>query len=248
MFAWRKGGDRWLLPLSGILLVMGGLLGVQVRTQSVRGASEIGRRTSALAEMLSTNQVQVTEQKKEIEGLRARLAKYEATAANDQGMTKIINEDLQNSKMALGLMPVKGPGIVLELRDSTMRTSKEVDNADLFVLHDSDLIQVANELWADGAEAVSVNGQRLVAGSAIVCSGRLIQVNHASIAVPFVFTAIGDQKAMLSGLNIRHGVLDTLKALEFQVKLTPKDDLEAPAIAIAPKYQYARPVTREVAP
>ena len=116
---------------------------------------------------------------------------------------------------------------------------------DLFVIHDVYLLQVANELYASGAEAVSLNGHRLVAGSAITCSTRLIKVNDVAISNPFVFLAIGNKDNLVSALNIRDGFLDFLRRLEFKVKLTPKDEIVIQPVAIAPTYEYSQAVTKE---
>lgn len=241
-----KGSERWLLPLSFILLVMGGLVGAQVHTQSLRGDMQVGRRISALGEVLRANQTQVEAQLKEIETLRQQVAKYESQAVNDQGLTKLITEELQNSRAALGLVPLTGPGITLEIGDSSVPAIKGMD-ADPWLIHDYDLIQLANELWADGAEAISVNGQRIVAGSSIICSGRLVQVNHVPISAPFVFTAIGHVDNLVSGLNIRNGVLDTMKGWGFKVKLTRQAQVQVPAISVAPKFKFASPVLTDAA-
>ncbi len=234
-----KGGDRWLLPLSGILLVMGGLLGVQVHTQSQRSATAIGRNTSMLGELLSSKNEVDAQKDKEIAALRQTNTKYEKLAASGQGMTKAIQEELQRSRVALGLVPLKGPGIVLELGDSTMRVGKgEAAAGDFFVIHDIDLIQMANELWADGAEAVALNGQRMVSGSAIVCSGRLVTVNHVAIAAPFTFTVIGNQETLESALNIRDGIIDKMRKLVFQFKLTRLVNVEVPGIAVSRMFLF----------
>jgi len=224
---------------------LGGLLGVQIHTQKLRGASKVGRQTGALVTMLTATQVQLEGQSKEIERLRARLAEYEKQAAGEKGMVKLMSEELRSSRIALGLFPVKGPGIELELRDSTMRVGSDIGGQADFVVHDFDLVQVANELWAAGAEAISLNRQRLAAGSAITCSARLIQVNNVTIPSPFVFLAIGDRDKLISALNIRDGVLDRLRVMEFHVKLTPKEEIVIPPIAVAPKYEYAQPVIKE---
>ncbi len=242
-----KRGDRWLLPLSGILLVMGGLLGVQVRTQSQRSAFDLGRSTSMLAEVYSANREQSEAQKKEIEQLRRDKAAYEKAAANNR-MTKAIQDELQRSRIALGQVALKGPGIELVLGDSTMRADKGAAGAaEFLVVHDYDLYQLLNELWADGAEAISLNGQRIVSGSAIVCSGTLVTVNHVAVSAPFTFSVIGNQKNLVAGLTIRDGYIDRRRALQFQIKLAQKDDVLVPAISISPKYEYARPVTAETA-
>ncbi len=245
--AW-KSEKRWVLPLTLVCLVLGGLLAVQVRTRELRGETQIGRQRSALVGMLTTSQAQLGKQAEEIERLRTRVAEYESEAASETGLLRLMTEELSNSRVALGLLPVKGPGVELELADSTMRGTDELGAQELYVLHDFDLVQVANELRAAGAEAISLNGQRLIAGSAITCAARLIKVDDVAISSPFVFLAIGEKDNLMSALNIRDGVLDRLRVMEFQVKLTPKDEVIIPPVAIAPKYAYAQPVPREEQP
>jgi len=241
-----EAGKTWTLPVSGICLVLGGLLGVQVHTQKLRGAAEAGRRSSALISMLSNSQTQLELQSKEIAHLRAQVGKFEKEAMSDKGVTQRVYQELQASRVALGLLPVTGPGVEVELGDSTMRTQdNEIGSQDIFLIHDFDLVQFANELWAAGAEALSLNGQRLVSGTAIRCSGPLIQVNNTTISGPFTFRAIGNKDNLTSALSIRDGLLDRLRSAKFRVKLTAKDDLVVPPIAIAPKYKYAKPVTEE---
>ncbi len=237
-----QGGKRWVIPMTFVCLVLGAMLGIQVHSQQQRGATEVGRQTSALVGMLSRNELQVQQQQEEIERLRARLAEYEKEAASDKGFAKIMTEELAASRIALGTVAVRGPGIILEISDSSMRTSNDFGGADVYVIHDFDLLQIANELWCAGAEAVSLNGQRLITGSAIACSARLIEVNKVTVASPFVFQAIGDKEKLMSALNIRDGVLDRLRVLQFPVKLTPSDQITIPPVPVTPKYEFAKPV------
>jgi uncharacterized protein YlxW (UPF0749 family) len=229
-------------------LVLGGLLGVQAHTQKLRGATQVGRQTTALVERLTESEDQLGKQREEIERLRARLTEYEDEAASEKGLVRLMTEELSNARIALGLSPLEGPGIELELADSTMRAGDEPGGQDVYVIHDFDLIQIANELWAAGAEAVSLNGQRLVSGSAITCSARLIKVNDVTISTPFIFAAIGDPGNLTSALNIRDGMLDRLRVLEFQVKLVPSEGVRIPPIAVARQYEYARPAQKEDGP
>jgi uncharacterized protein YlxW (UPF0749 family) len=246
MRAFWEAGKAWTLPVAGVCLVLGALLGIQTHTQQLRGATEVGRRSSALVGMLTNSEAKITAQAKEIEQLRGQLGKFEKEAMSDKGVTQRVYEELQTNRVALGLLPVKGPGIELQLGDSTLRRNgTELGSQDIYLIHDYDLIRVANELWAAGAEAVALNNQRLVTGSAIRCSGPLIQVNNTTIPSPFVFRAIGNKDNLMSALNMRDGVLDQLRWVKFQVNLTPKDDVALPALAIAPKFKYAKPVTEE---
>ena len=238
-------GNRWVVPMTVVCLVLGGMLGIQVHSQQLRGASQVGRQTSAVVDMLTRSAAQVEQQQEEIERLRGLVAEYEKEAAGEKGVARIMQEELHTSRIALGTVAVKGPGVEMELSDSTMRAGGEFGAQDLYVIHDFDLLQIANEMWSAGAEAVSINGQRLLTGSAIACSARLIAINNITIASPYVFKAIGDKDKLMSALNIRDGVLDRLRVLQFPVKLTPKDEVVIPPISVAPKYEHARPLEKE---
>ncbi len=244
---WR-GKRHWTLSMVVVCLVLGALVGVQVHSQKLRGDTEVGRQTGALVSMLTTSQAQLDQHQKEIERLRARVAEYELEVANERGMARLRNEELQHRQIALGLLPVGGPGIQLVLGDSTMRAGDATGTETLYVIHDFDLVQVTNELWAAGAEAVALNGQRLIPGSAITCSARLISVNDVTISAPFTFLVIGNKENLVSALNIRDGMLDRLRVLQFQVELTPLDEVVIPPVAVPPQYQYAQPVTGEESP
>ncbi len=188
--------ERWLLPLSGMLLVMGGLLGLQYHTWRANDPA-LWQRGEA-GQVLRSYRSEMDKQKTEIGDLRAKLTTYENKASGG-GFSEVLNSELQKAKVGLGTVPVQGPGIVLELSDPVRRANKDL--GEVFVLHDWDLIQVINQLWATGAEAISLNGQRIIAGTAVVCSGPLVQVNHETIPSPFIFTVIGDQKTLTSGLE-----------------------------------------------
>jgi uncharacterized protein YlxW (UPF0749 family) len=242
-----SGSKRWVIPMTFVCLVLGAMFGIQLRTQKLRGDTMVGRETSALVGMLTSNEAQLAQQQGEIQQLRAHLAEYEKEATNEKGMARLMREELNRSRVALGTVAVKGPGIVLEISDSTMRPGEDESGvSDILVVHDYDLIRITNELWCAGAEAISLNGQRLITGSGIACSARLIQVNDVAVGSPFVFQAIGNKENLASALNIRDGVLDGLRALQFPVKLTPKEAVTIPAISVTPKYTLARPVEKEL--
>ena len=70
---------------------------------------------------------------------------------------------------------------------------------------------VVNELKAAGAEAISVNDQRIISTSAIRCVGPVIQVNYQKVATPIVIKAIGNAQYLESAMNIKNGIVDLLK-------------------------------------
>lgn len=97
-------------------------------------------------------------------------------------------EKLRDLNAYLGLTDVKGKGIIITVQDNT--TSKFVTSNDL--VHDADLRAIISEIKNIGADAISINGQRIVQSTAINCAGAIVQINGESVGSPFVFKVIGD--------------------------------------------------------
>ena len=92
-----------------------------------------------------------------------------------------------------------------------------------------DLLSILNELNVAGAEAISINGERLVSQSAIRCSGSVVTVNDTKVAAPFVITAIGDPDLLEAALVFPGGVVDTLKPWGIEITIVKSNNLEVPA-------------------
>lgn len=89
----------------------------------------------------------------------------------------------------LGLTDVTGSGIIITVQDNT--ASKFVTSKDL--VHDADLRAIVSEIKNIGADAISINGQRIVPSTAINCAGAIVKINEESIGSPFVIKVIGDE-------------------------------------------------------
>jgi len=100
-------------------------------------------------------------------------------------------------RVASGLAEMAGPGVVIKLYDAPEGYSAGD------IIHDSDVRDVVNELFAAGAKGVAVGGQRLIATSPIRCVGPVIKVNQKEISAnPVVIEAVGDPEVLSSGLDI----------------------------------------------
>ena len=99
--------------------------------------------------------------------------------------------------MSAGLVAVEGPGISVTLDDSSLDESPSGNLNDL-VIHSQDIQAVANALWAAGAEALAVSGQRVVPTSALLCVGNTLLINGTVHSPPYRFVAIGE--ALKDGL------------------------------------------------
>ena len=82
-----------------------------------------------------------------------------------------------------------------------------------------------NELNSAGAEAVSINGQRITSRSSIKCAGSIINVNGVRIAAPFTIKAIGDPEVLESALRFKGGVIDSLLPWGFSVDVSQEDEI-----------------------
>ena len=98
---------------------------------------------------------------------------------------------------------------------------------------------------AAGAEAFSVNGQRIVSTSAIRCVGPVIQINGVNIAAPFTISAIGEPDTLVGALNLRGGIMSDIKEAKIDVTVEKHDEVIIPAYDKVIEYQYASPVTEE---
>ena len=142
-------------------------------------------------------------------------------------------------KLMAGTTDVEGEGIEILLDDSNI-AKKSGENPNLYIIHDEDLLRVLNELRAAGAEAISVNDQRIVAMSEIRCAGPTISVNNVRSAPPYVIKAIGAPKTLSSALRLRGGVVETFEFWGIQVKIKTVEKLHIPALKAPRSFEYAK--------
>ncbi|MFZ2414162.1 MAG: DUF881 domain-containing protein [Candidatus Cryosericum sp.] len=102
-----------------------------------------------------------------------------------------------------GAVALEGPGVRITIREQSSGASPSM-------LADEDLLLLLNDLWASGAEVVSLNGIRLTDSSSVYRAGLNVRVGARVTQMPLVIEAIGDTENMSKGLQIPGGVLDLL--------------------------------------
>ena len=172
----------------------------------------------------------------EVAQLRAQVAK--SGSASDQ--LSAMESQLQAARMAAGLEDVEGPGLVVILDDSKRQPAQGQD-PNLFLLHDDDLLKVVNELRDAGAEAISINGQRLVATSEIRCAGATVSINNTRTAPPVEIRAIGDPQVLEAALRLRGGIAESLAFWGIEVNIQAQKRVVVPAYKGALQTQFAKP-------
>jgi len=151
------------------------------------------------------------------------------------------NKKLAEYRLFAGLTQVSGPGVQVTLIDSNRHNSFGNDPLNLSnLIHDADIVMVVNELKAAGAEALSVNGERIIGISSIRCVGPVVHVNNVPAAPPYIIQAVGDQNALFGGINLPNGVLDRLRQFDAtMVKVEKRDKMLLPAFAGGTQMHFA---------
>lgn len=185
--------------------------------------------------------------KKELLTLRGELSDYEKKAAADEGVLNSFSNKLNGLELAAGLTAVQGAGVAITLGDSpTVPPNK---NPNDYIIHDTDIRLLVNALWLAGAEAISVNGQRLVSSSAIRCAGNTVLVNSTRLATPYVIRAVGKPNALSEALkgdkDARRLLNDYAKAYNLLATVEENTEISIPAYKGSSTVQYAKPVKGE---
>jgi uncharacterized protein YlxW (UPF0749 family) len=123
-----------------------------------------------------------------------------------------------------GELPVKGPGLFITLKDSHYIPTE--GNANQYIVHDRHVQLVINELYSAGAEAISINGQRIFSDSFVTCVGPVISVDGTQYPAPFVIEAIGEPDTLQESLELTNGVIDILVNDLIEVEFGKKQTIE----------------------
>ena len=145
---------------------------------------------------------------KELKGAQRKLVQLEKDLSNEAETYYNLAEDAEKYRIYLGKVAVKGEGIQITLEDGEYNPKE--DNVSNYLVHEHHVFKVINELYISGAQAISINGQRLSHNSYILCNGPVIEVDGYQHPAPFVITAIGDSDVLEGAININGGVKDLL--------------------------------------
>ncbi len=169
--------------------------------------------------------------KQQYEKFNSKLLKYKSNEENEEQVAASINEELNENNIILGKVPVTGQGIKISLSDAS---AKDIENSferekELRLVHDMDIMQVINDLRNSGAEAISINGQRVIDKTEIYCSGAFIRINGVKIMVPFTIYAIGNKEVLYNYMLSNENHLKTLITRKIIVDIQQNDSLNIPA-------------------
>lgn len=227
-----------LLGVMCLLLTAG--IFIQMKTVSSSSTS-IGRtktenelRDSVLKwkEKYDNTYIQLEQKQKKLDNLREQ-------AASTDGSSTILSESLEKYNSLLGYTELIGTGTIITLKDADSSNVK--GNATNYIVHDGDLIEVVNALKNAGAEAISINGQRIVNTTAITCAGNIVKINGKKVGSPYVISAIGSAPRLYGALKMPGGYLEWLEedGVQVNIEQVEKSTIIVPKYDGVYKFEYA---------
>ena len=206
-----------VLGIMCMMLTIG--ISVQIRTVNNNGT------TVSNNQILNDLKSQVLKMKekyesayKVLEEAQEELEETRTNITSNDGELKKLEEEIKKDNVLLGATEVTGPGVTITLSDATATTMNPLLDP---IVHDIDILAIVNELKNAGAEAIDVNGQRIVNTSEISCDGNVIVINGEKIGTPFVINAIGLQERF-NTLKRINGNLDYMERAGISVNFNNK--------------------------
>ncbi len=225
------------------LLAVGFMLAAQVRAREpIRQAGALPSwRLPELAVLVRQQEEARRLLEAEVDELRRRSRDYEAAVIEGRGLSQAMARELTRYRLALGLVPVEGPGVRVVARGGAPGKGGIVPAG----VEAQDLSGVANELWAAGAEAMAINGVRILATTGIRMDEGTLRVGSAAVAPPYTIEAIGDPAALQAALAIRGGFVEGLRSVGIHVTVAAQERLRIPARDAVAPLRHARPMSAD---
>lgn len=229
----KKG--KFLIAMASCII--GLLFVILLKTTGAQGV-QTGRADTVVPSLIQVEQ-ENQQLANENENLKQELGQYK----EGQNATLLTNQQLQKARINAGLTEVKGLGIRITLDDAKTYTNAS-DDPNYYLIHEEYIRQIVNWLWNGGAEAIAVNGQRIMTTTEIFCSGSYIQINGTRQMAPYIIEAVGDQHNLQSALKFYFW--DRLGEYQAEYGITRKLEVPTETLTIPTgqpkKFKYAEPV------
>ena len=232
-----------VLGLMCLLLTLG--TAVQIKTVNGSGTTvSTNAKENELRDAVLKAKEKYDNLYEELERMESQLEIERTNSTQNNEELTLLENSIKEGNKILGLSEVTGNGIIITVNDNQKVSLNDWTlDPNLLIVHDTDLMNIVNELKNAGAEAISINGQRFVATSAIDVDGNVIKSNGEKIAAPFEIKAIGFQEALMAVCRFG-GYVDYLteyRNLDVKVETSDslKEKITIPKYTGVIKFQYA---------
>lgn len=189
---------------SVIVMALAGLMMTTAATNS-RGHDLRPERDTDMATLVRSQASHNAALQKEAVGLRAQVEDL-SKANQTPGVTSSVISSASALAPSVGLEAVSGKALRVTLDDAPLSENPDGVDANMLVVHQQDIQMVVNTLWSGGAEAMTIQGQRVISTTAVKCVGNTVVLHGVAYAPPYVIEAIGDLNAMQKALDTSEAV------------------------------------------
>ncbi|GBF34446.1 division initiation protein [Desulfocucumis palustris] len=221
------------ISVTVVALIIGIMLAVQFRTNRFIEQGVPSDRAQELTAELHQLDKDIDKLENEVYDLEYKLT--QARKGQSQAVAAI-GDELEKARIYAGFVPLKGPGVEIILNNPPLEKNMGI----LSDIQDIDILGLVNELRVADAEAISVDGQRIISTSEIRLAGQFINVNLTRLTPPYHVLAIGDGERLKSALEIPNGQVEHLRDLGIQVDIQTRELIEIPAYTGSLKLNFAK--------
>ncbi len=237
---WRGSGRRpWVAVVS---MAIAFVLVAGVRSRPADPESRLPHRYR-LVDLIEQQQSSTADLRREVSELRREVEAERQASASRLGGAPEREARLSEVGLVAGLSAVEGPGVKVTLDDSDLEERPKGSTVNDLVIHSQDVQAVVNALWRSGAEAIAINGQRLVGTSAVLCVGNTLLLNGTVHSPPYVVTAVGAARDRFDTDRLVRGLRADAETFGLRFSVERSAKLEVPPYRGSTKTTYARPVS-----
>jgi len=237
----KKNGS--IITVGLLALFIGLILSVQISTNAGSdqgGLVPLGKLTGYEAELSKVKEEKAVALQQLID-LEKRIADIESNKAEEDTLVSGMVSDLEKYRMFSGVVDVQGPGVFITINDPVADKYQEdysiiTNNFDL-------LLGLVNRLKEAGAEAISINEQRISNTTEISLAGSNVNINGTPTAPPYFIKAIGNPQTLDGAINLRGGIIYIMKAkYNLVVDTEIKDKILIGRYNDVINFKYAEPI------
>ena len=217
----KKTGSQYIFLI--VFLIFGIVVAVQLKS-----TLNVKRLTASNTFSVDMLKEQLAKEQKETEELKAAIdenliKKNEIIKAYVEMQNDVqLADDWERIKLSTGLVNVKGPGITIKLDDAPVRQPDTPVN--WLIIHDQDIKEILNELKKAGAQAIAINGERIVPMSGQLCAGPTILINDNRYSVPYFIEVIGDPDVLYESIS-KSSKIAEMTLFEIRVEIKKSKEL-----------------------
>lgn len=224
----KKGQKTIYITVFLVCVMLSSIIFMQFKTARQTNITDIkNMNEDELKKEIISWQNKFEQTKKQLEETDKKIEEYEQSLSKGEKNSELLNSEYEESLMLAGLTDVEGQGVIITLVDEENQT-----------IISNHLLNLVNELKYAGAEAISINGNRITNFTDIVDVNYIIMVNGIKISSPYEVKAIGNQMYLASTLNAKDGFITTYNETGLNISMKEEKNIQIPKYNKELKLKY----------